>query len=272
MRLAKRKNDGKRFLRVIVPTYNGGERFRDTMYDSIRAQTFDDYHLIVVDDVSDDGTRAVLNRLKRIDKRIYLKEKRYAGGARNAAYGTFADDDYTLFLDDDDRLWDESVFQRIHDCAVENGMPDVIRTNWRNHVEGREVQKLGQVVPTLDTVEKICADITRHAPWNRVVRTSKLVEFPEGITTDDGIQAIRQLDVCETAAVIPECCYEWKIRPGSITTSFEKPLQRYSHYLEFAELVRMSEFDAADGGCEHGWARESARRRLKWLTEKSARM
>lgn len=259
----------KRFLKVVVPIYNGGRRFAETMYPTIREQTFTDYRLICVDDMSDDDTPEILEELDC--EVIRLESKGYAGGARNAAFKVHKTDAYTLCLDDDDVLFHDGVFQLIHDCAVENGMPDVIRMNYRNHMQGKEMQPLGTLVPTESTVERICLDWMRHMPWSMCVKSSKRTDFPEGITTDDGVGALRCLDECETAAVIPECCYVWNLRPGSITRSQGNPLQMASHHVELGLLYRMGWCDEKDGGLSHEWARQAARERYAHVRKKMMR-
>ena len=47
---------------VIVPVFNA-ERFIQASLGSVLAQTYDDYEIIVVDDGSTDGTRAVVGAL-----------------------------------------------------------------------------------------------------------------------------------------------------------------------------------------------------------------
>ena len=46
---------------VVIPTYNREQLLPRTI-DSVLAQTFTDYEIIVVDDGSTDGTRAVLEQ------------------------------------------------------------------------------------------------------------------------------------------------------------------------------------------------------------------
>src|ERR1700722_12672338 len=60
---------------VIVPNYNHA-RFLPQRLDSIIAQTFTDYELIVLDDASSDDSREVLERYaKRIPMRLVFNEK-----------------------------------------------------------------------------------------------------------------------------------------------------------------------------------------------------
>ena len=70
---------------VCVPTYNGGA-FLDQTLQSIAAQTFEDYEVIVVDDGSTDGTLALVRQRAAADPRLKLFEpsQRAGSSARNA--------------------------------------------------------------------------------------------------------------------------------------------------------------------------------------------
>ena len=56
-------------ISVIIPIYNGG-RFVENAVKSVLAQTVSDWELVIVNDGSTDGTRAILERLRAQDARI----------------------------------------------------------------------------------------------------------------------------------------------------------------------------------------------------------
>jgi glycosyltransferase involved in cell wall biosynthesis len=56
-------------ISVCVPTYNG-EKFLRECLDGIEAQTFGDFEVLVVDDVSSDGTLDIINEYARRDRRF----------------------------------------------------------------------------------------------------------------------------------------------------------------------------------------------------------
>ncbi|AXG68990.1 putative teichuronic acid biosynthesis glycosyltransferase TuaG [Kordia sp. SMS9] len=90
---------------VITPTYNTEEFIADTI-DSVRAQSYTNWELILVDDASSDRTVAILNEYAAIDERIkvqVLKTNAGAAIARNTAIEK-ASGTYIAFLDADD-LW-----------------------------------------------------------------------------------------------------------------------------------------------------------------------
>ncbi len=88
---------------VIVPTYNRAGMVTETI-DSILAQTFDDFELIVVDNESTDNTEEVIKSYT--DNRVkYYKNQNNGVVAVNRNYGiSKAQGQYIAFCDDDD-LW-----------------------------------------------------------------------------------------------------------------------------------------------------------------------
>jgi glycosyltransferase involved in cell wall biosynthesis len=88
------------FFSVLVPVYNRDGLIRGTL-DSVFAQDYEDYEVIVVDDGSTDETVSVL---REYDDRITLlqQENKGPGAARNAGIKV-ATGEYVVFLDSDDR-------------------------------------------------------------------------------------------------------------------------------------------------------------------------
>src|SRR5439155_282727 len=85
---------------AAITTYNRAP-FLDGALESVYAQTFDDYEVLVVDDGSTDDTREVLSR-HRDRARIVRQENLGRSSARNTAVRE-ARGRYVSFLDSDDR-------------------------------------------------------------------------------------------------------------------------------------------------------------------------
>lgn len=91
-------------LSVIVPTRNRATRLRGAIA-SILGQTLGDLEIVVVDDASTDGTRAVVGEAAASDPRVrplHLPQRRGAAAARNAGLD-LARGAFVGFCDDDDR-------------------------------------------------------------------------------------------------------------------------------------------------------------------------
>src|SRR5258708_32676942 len=91
---------------VLIPCYNA-QRFVGRTLDSLRAQTFEDWDCLVVDDGSTDQSAQVVDAHVAQDSRIQLIHQSNArvATARNAAYAASSTDSaYVMFLDSDDFL------------------------------------------------------------------------------------------------------------------------------------------------------------------------
>lgn len=76
-------NYNKPRVSIGMPVYNG-EAFLKEAIDSILAQTFEDFELIISDNASTDGTQEICEAYAAADRRIrYYRNERNIGGARN---------------------------------------------------------------------------------------------------------------------------------------------------------------------------------------------
>ncbi len=87
---------------VIIPVYNG-ERYVGAAIESVRAQTYRQVEIIVVDDASTDGSYAVAQRYAPHIRLLRERVNRGQGAATNVALEIVAGE-YIAFLDADD-LW-----------------------------------------------------------------------------------------------------------------------------------------------------------------------
>lgn len=100
---------------VIIPVYRV-EKFICQCIDSVLAQTFNDFELILVDDGSTDRCGEICDKYEKTDRRIIVIHKPNGGlsDARNAGLA-LAKGEYIYFLDSDD--WVDS---RLLECAAGN--------------------------------------------------------------------------------------------------------------------------------------------------------
>ena len=100
----------KPFFSVIVPEHNSAEFMRKGL-DSIKAQTFTDYELIIVCDACTDNTAEIAREYT--DKVFEINAGR-CGMARNKGMDE-AEGEWLLFMDDDDWWRNDQAFQIIAD-------------------------------------------------------------------------------------------------------------------------------------------------------------
>lgn len=90
---------------IVTPSYNASSFIKETIQ-SVQSQTYTNWEMIIVDDVSKDNTRELIKEEIKKDDRIQLIELQENGGAaiaRNTGINC-AKGKYIAFLDSDD-LW-----------------------------------------------------------------------------------------------------------------------------------------------------------------------
>lgn len=111
------------YFSVIVPMYNR-ERLIGRCLDSVLAQSFDDYEVIVVDDGSADGSADRVRGYADPRIRLLLHERNQGmQPARRTAIAASAGE-WQVILDSDDELSDADALRRMHD-RMQSLKPDI---------------------------------------------------------------------------------------------------------------------------------------------------
>ncbi len=108
--LLLRKGERMRFS-VIMPVYNV-EKYLETAVNSVLAQTFNDFELILIEDASPDNCAALCDNFASADKRVaVIHNTKNSGlsGARNTGFSV-AKGEYVLFMDSDD-FWSPDALE-----------------------------------------------------------------------------------------------------------------------------------------------------------------
>jgi glycosyltransferase involved in cell wall biosynthesis len=118
-------------ISIIVPTYNTPQKFFDEMVESVLAQNYPNWQLVIVDDASPLGSvRENIAKYAAADSRIrykFLRKNHHIAGATNVGF-KIAEGEFVALLDHDDILWPNAL----HDIVeVLNDQPslDLIYTD-----------------------------------------------------------------------------------------------------------------------------------------------
>ena len=116
-------------ISIIVPVYKV-EKYLQKCIDSILAQTFRDFELILVDDGSPDNCPALCDAAAQKDARIRVIHQKNGGlsAARNAGLD-IARGEWIGFVDSDDAIEPE-MYKTLYDIAVQENA-DVVVCNFR---------------------------------------------------------------------------------------------------------------------------------------------
>jgi glycosyltransferase involved in cell wall biosynthesis len=121
-------------ISVIIPCYNTA-RFLSETVESVLAQTFSEFELIVIDDGSTDGTVQVIDRYRcRLGEQLIFESgpNRGVSAARNR--GTqLARGRYLQYLDADDLLRPDALRSKFE--ALESSNADIAYADWQKLIE-----------------------------------------------------------------------------------------------------------------------------------------
>lgn len=232
-------------IAILIPTYNCVDYLAGCL-DSILAQTYEHYKVLLFDDKSTDGTNMVCREycMYHSDKIQGIEnwgEQRWNGGARNKLlYETKRmdiDAEYILFMDGDDKLVDNTVLQRVWDLALKQGCPDVVRLSYtKKNPDGKIITKIIK-----DTTPAEMAHNSKVAPWTKLVKKELLeqVKFPENTLFEDVAHHIALSDIVETVASTDFPVIEWnRCNPHSASTAIS-PKRMSSAFRFVADLMDM---------------------------------
>ncbi|MFC1826131.1 glycosyltransferase family 2 protein [Thermodesulfobacteriota bacterium] len=143
------KTGKKRQVSVIIPTYNRALMLKEAI-DSVLAQDFQDFELIVVDDGSTDQTSEILNAYRE-DITVLHQHNQGVSSARNAGV-TAASGSLVAFLDSDD-LWLPRKLSHQIDFFIANPEAQICQTEeiWiRNNVRVNPKKRLAKKLKEIE--------------------------------------------------------------------------------------------------------------------------
>ena len=111
---------------VIVPCFNSKNSIRKCI-DSILAQTYNDFEIIIIDDGSTDGTSTILDDYSSKYSCIKVYHFSNAGVSYSRRRGiTLATGNYLIFVDSDDTI-NKDLLQELDSTIKKQSFPDIIR-------------------------------------------------------------------------------------------------------------------------------------------------
>lgn len=112
----------EKLVSIITPTYNCAKFIAKTI-DSVKAQTYKNWEMIIVDDRSQDNTREIVEEYVKDDPRIqyHLLEINSGAAVARTTAMKLAKGSYMAFLDSDD-IWTPDKLERQIQWMEENGV------------------------------------------------------------------------------------------------------------------------------------------------------
>ena len=219
---------------IIVPIYNI-EKYIEKCIDSVLAQGFTDFELILVDDGSPDSCPQICDEYAKKDARVKVIHKKNGGlsSARNAGLAV-AEGEYCWMVDGDDYVSPDAL-EKILPYA--NGENDIVNVDLVGFPDGKEadfenIKKRRVFVGLAD--EKTICKLTSQAcstklltyVWRNIYRTAflneKSLRFEENLCyAEDSAFNMGAYLQAEKVYFADICVYAYRDRDGSISKSRE---------------------------------------------------
>lgn len=227
---------------IVVPCYNI-QKYVGRCIESLLAQTFTDFELILVNDGSTDDTLSILKEYEKKDSRIIVLEKENGGlsDARNAGM-KIAKGEYIQFVDGDD-FAEDILLEKCVQKLDETGADIVIFDFYQYYTETNTKEVIAHSFDetkeySLDTTPTLLTNI-KNAAWNKMYKLSLFkenhIEYPFGYYYEDLGTTYRLLPRAKKIVFINQPLLNYlQDRPGNITTQFN---QRVYHIFDMIQLL-----------------------------------
>ncbi len=186
------------FLSIIVPAYNV-ENYIKQCVDSILAQTYTDFELLLVDDGSKDSTGEICDEYARKDARVRVIHKQNGGlvSARKAGLAE-AVGEYAAYVDGDDWVA-EDMFQKLCECAIMQKV-DIVIADFLSAYTDKEVKTTQNMRAGRYSKAELVEEVYSHmlckdeyfsfgffpCVWGKIFKRSLLL--PNQMQVDEGIR------------------------------------------------------------------------------------
>ena len=251
--MSEKRAENRPEISIIVPVYKV-ERYLNECIDSILAQTFTDFELILVDDGSPDGCPALCDAAAAKDSRIRVIHKPNGGvsSARNAGLDTVRGN-WIGFVDSDDSI-DPSYYEKLHQAAVQSGaeiaIGDILYFEADGSLSGYQEKALRtEVISGDEAIHRMRLTPFIHLT-TRLHRRELFdtLRFPVGKNYEDAFTTPLILEQVTKAACVGEPLYHYKFNPvGIVRTKFDfKNLNEvYANYALLECALRHGKKDTA---------------------------
>jgi CDP-glycerol glycerophosphotransferase len=207
---------------VIVPVYNVGPFLRDCL-DSLRAQTYADLQVIMVDDGSTDDSVVVAEEFVAVDPRFQLIRQENAGlsAARNAGMPA-ATGEFLAFVDSDDVLAAHAYELLVGALAdgADFATGGVLRLNSRGTHKGAPHKHAITRTDLAAHVSRMDSLLADRTIWNKLFRRDFYdrhgFEFPVGRLFEDAPVTVPAHALATKVAVVDDPIYFWRLREGAV--------------------------------------------------------
>ena len=233
----------EKLVSIITPTYNCGEFIARTI-DSVIAQTYQNWEMIIVDDCSSDNTQDVVEEYIQKDSRIkyhLLKENSGAAVARTTAMN-LANGSYMAFLDSDD-IWVPNKLEIQIKWMNDNGYAFSCTAYEQIDEDDNSLNKIIKTIPKTDYNRLLLDCPVGNSSVVYDVEKMGKFEVPNIRKRNDDALWLQMLKKEKYIWGMPEVLMKYRIRKNSISSNKLKVIKY--HWILYREIEHLSVFRSA---------------------------
>lgn len=228
-------------ISVIVPIYNV-EKYLPHCIDSIIAQTFTDFELLLIDDGSKDMSSVICDKYAEKDSRIRVFHKENGGvsSARNVGIKKSVGN-FLCFIDADDIL-QQNALTDLYNCIVNNKADFSLGSCYK--------LKAGKLYPFISNENKLyindfSINVSHYALWGYLFRSSIIIQnnilFDEELSySEDRIFIYKYMMYSHSMSTCSNYVYQYRINHESACFS-SNTMKKVTSQLNAIERMRFLE-------------------------------
>ncbi len=230
-------------ISVITPTYNCGGFIGKTI-ESVQAQTYENWEMIIVDDCSTDDTKTVVKKYSESDPRIKyycLKENSGAAVARTTAMEK-ASGAYMAFLDSDD-LWSKEKLKKQLDFMKSSNANFSCTAYEQIDEQGNRLNKIIKAPQKID-YNRLLLDcpVGNSTVMYNAERMGRFT-VPNIRKRNDDALWLKMLKKEKYIFSMPEVLMQYRIRKNSISSNKLKVIKY--HWILYRDIEHLNVFRSA---------------------------
>ncbi len=223
----------KCLVSMVMPAYNAAE-FIARSIDTVLAQSFTDFELIVVNDGSTDQTSEIIDWYQERYPQVKNVYQPNAGQALARNLGAkYANGEYTGFMDSDDRIRPDMI-EKLYHSIVKNNCDIAMTSAYQVTKEGyEEIAVYSMAEDTAVSVDEFFEHYIKYAypvVWNKLYRSALVKEYPiPKVTYEDSAWTPYILSYAENVCYLNEHLYEYDRIIRNVTyihTSLAKTVEK----------------------------------------------
>ena len=254
-------------ISVIVPVYNV-EKYLSRCIDSILAQTFTDFELLLIDDGSKDKSGEICDEYAKKDNhvKVFHKENGGVSSARNLGLDN-AQGEWITFVDSDDFVNSDwlSYYAKSFDVDLIVQGYQVIEADLSKSVVVGDCKRVNGDL-RYDVLCYLAKKSMLNSPWNKcykyeIIQKNKL-RFVEGISLSEDLIFVLDFLTLSNSLRVEDCAaYVYNRQNSTLSIKLYKPLSLVS----WKNRILFSTIRLVNGDFNNNFFRIIATQEFSWL-------